>query len=32
MFVPDSNIINTNKPVVGSSPSSLLFTHPIEPK
>ena len=24
MFVPDSNIINTNKPVVGSSPSLFI--------
>ena len=32
MFVPDSNNLNTNKPVVGSSPSSYISSPPIEPK
>ena len=32
MFVNDSHIINTNKPVVGSHPSSYISSPPIEPK
>ena len=32
MFVPDPQYLNRYKPVVGSSPSPYISSHPIEPK
>jgi hypothetical protein len=32
MFVPNSNIINTNKPISCSRSSPYISRHPIEPE